>query len=70
MPRLPRPVRSRLPRAYRWIMLVPAALLLQTGVCVQTAQRVLINGAFNAVTPLANQWLADQLGLAGLSQPP
>jgi hypothetical protein len=37
--------------------------LLATGPCLITAEQSLVNGFFDAVTPLLIQWYSDQLGV-------
>jgi hypothetical protein len=44
-------------------MLLLGLPLLVTGPCLLTAEQSVINGFFDAVTPLLIQWYSDQLGV-------
>lgn len=59
---MPHPTHThRRRRAWRGFWLMLAAPALFTGVCADLAQRSLINGFFQGVTPVAEEQLASQL---------
>jgi len=57
---------QRLSRAIALLLL--GLPLLATGPCLLTAEQSLINGFFDAVTPLLIQWYSDQLGVTSTTE--